>query len=316
MDIFSNEKKEAIGLLRFIYKRRKLLLGGILLGIGIGLMAYFMLPDKFRSNGIIYPSNPYNREELISNPQFGYDIEAERLMQLLESRSMRDKVVRQFGLVDYYGIDTTKNGWREVLTVKYVGDVQFERSKYLSIVISAELKDPDLAADVVNYIIEFVNEYRMQIYSGNISAELEYLKKRRDLQRKRFQSVRAKIYAVKDTNDIENIIENYLLKSAKDQYYDSDFINNVQMTEWLEDYKTQKHKFHEYDLAYQKALEVSKRPVLKDYVIDNAVPVHKPVFPSLIVNVLLGAIGGFFVSFFLVWILGQWKQLRRTIDSQ
>lgn len=133
MDIFKNEKEEAIGLLRFIYEKRRILLAGLFLGITIGVLAYMVLPSKFRSNGIIYPSNPYNRDELISNPQFGYDIEAERLVQLLESRSMRDKVVEKYDLIDYYEIDSTVNGWRGLLTERYVNDVQFERSNtYLS----------------------------------------------------------------------------------------------------------------------------------------------------------------------------------------
>jgi len=314
MDIFDDEKRQAYGLLAFIYRKRKILIVGLLFGIMMGVALYKFSPDKFSSIGIVYPANPYTRDQLISNPQFGHDVEAERLMQLLESRSMMDKVVDTFELINYYDIDTLKPGWRGTLTTSYVSDVQFERSKYLSVVISAEMKDPELASEIVNYIIAEVNRYRREIYNENIKDELAYLKERRTQQRKKFWEIRKKIYSVKDTSDLDNIVENYLLKSAKEQYYPSDFIDNVEMADWLEQYKTEKHKFLEYDLAYKKALEVSKRPVLKDYVVDYGIPVYKPVSPTFAIIVLMGFIG-LLVTLVIVWLLGSWQKIKKELGK-
>ena len=46
---------------------------------------------------------------------------------------MRDRTIEKFKLYDYYEEDTTEKAWRSELSIKYIKDVTFFRSKYLSI---------------------------------------------------------------------------------------------------------------------------------------------------------------------------------------
>lgn len=285
---------------------------GSLIGMVLGIVAYAMLSKKYKSQGIIYPANPNTRDQIISNPQFGHEIEVERLMQLLESRNIRTRVVNEFNLVDYYEIDSTQLDWKERLNSRFINDIQFDRTKYMSIVISAELKDPILASKVVNYIIDVADDFRKEMYNRNIKSELQYLKEKRDEQEIRFKAVRSKIYKLKDSTKTENIIENFLNLSAKEKFYESDFINSVAITDLLEDFKTQKHKFMQYDIDYQQAVEVAKRPVLKNYVVDRAIPSHKSVSPSILI-VVLGFFMGAFLAFMLSWVLDKWNRLKAEV---
>lgn len=288
---------------------------GSLIGMVLGITAYIALPKTYKSIGIIYPANPNTRDQIISNPQFGHEIEVERLMQLLESRNIRTRVVKQFDLYSYYEIDTNELDWQERLNKRFINNIQFDRTKYMSIVISAELKDPNLASSVVNYIISVADDFRKEMYNQNIKSELQYLKEKRDEQEKRFKTVRSKIYELKDSTKAEDIIENFLNLSAKEQYYKSDFINSVVITDLLEDFKTQKHKFMQYDIDYQQAVEVAKRPVLKNYVVDRAIPSYKKVSPSILL-VIVGCFMGAFLAFMLSWILDKWNQVRTEVANE
>src|SRR5690606_20772606 len=140
-----------------------------------------LLTDKkYRSTAIIYPGNTYLRDEVISNPQFGTERESEQLMQMLESESIRDSVVKKFDLVNYYELDTNSIDWRERLTLKYIRDINCFKSKYMSIVISATTTKPELSAEIVNYITDVIDQYRESIFYENMHLELSYLQENYD----------------------------------------------------------------------------------------------------------------------------------------
>src|SRR3989338_6639569 len=165
--------------LSFLYKNRKMFAMALLLGGVVGGGISFFIPKKYLSTAIIYPYNSHTRENLVVNPQFGFEVETEQLMQLLESKSMFYRTVEKFKLYDYYGVDTTQNTWHSELSMKYISDVNFYRSKYLSVVINVTMEDPNLAADVANFQVEEVDRYRDAIFRDNRErelaiAELEY----------------------------------------------------------------------------------------------------------------------------------------------
>lgn len=303
MDIFSEEKQDAQSFLAFVLRHKwRLLLGG-LAGASLGLLVFIITPEKYMAHGIIYPANTYTRDQVISNPQFGHEVEAEQLMQLLESRSLRDSVVKTFDLLDYYELDSSKQEWRDQLTKHYVKDVQFERTRYLSIVISAEFKDPELAANVVNYIIETVDQYKAAIFDQNIKDELHFLQRQVKNQEQKLAHIKQQIYLLKDTLKPENIIENYLLKSSKEQYYASEYVNTPGMAELIDEYRIQKQKYIDWKKDYVGAKEMAKRPILQNYVLDYAVPSYDKVSPKLSIYLAFGfLLGGILTLLLLVWM--------------
>lgn len=296
MDLFSEEKKDGKNLFDFLRSNRLFLTVGSFLGLCAGIVSFYYQDEKFMSYGIVYPANTYSRDQVISNPQFGHELEAEQLMQLLESRNIRDSVIQQFNLIDYYDLDTSEAAWADELTQQFIDDIQFEKTRYLSIVIKAEMRDPKLSSEIVNYIIEVVDRYKASIFKENIKEELAFLEQQLGNQQKKLKSIKAKIYAIKDTSKAENILENYLLKSSKDKYYESDYINTPYMAKLVDDYKVQKQKYLDWKKDYIGAKEMSKRPVLENYVLDRGVPSYKPISPSLIFNALVGLLAGFVFS--------------------
>ncbi len=312
MSIFQEEEREAYGVIEFLYRNWKKLALAAIIGLVLGVGITFLMPNKYRSFGIIYPPNSYTRDKLISNPQFGHEQETEHLMQLLESSSMRDSVVERFNLKDYYEIDTSVQGWRETLNLRYIADVGFFRSKYLSVVISAETKDPELSANIVNYIIDAVNRYKERVFQANIRQELAFFKKRYDNSLAERDSVVSLIYSLKDTSDGNNLITNYKNRLAKDGYINDDFINTPRMEELVREYDNIEARTMGFKNDLAVAVDASKKPFLKNYVIDRAEPVYKKVSPSLMWNGLLGLLIVTGITAFFLMISARLKTLRSS----
>ncbi|MAX80617.1 MAG: hypothetical protein CL843_10645 [Crocinitomicaceae bacterium] len=290
MSLFEEEKQDSTDVIQFLYSNRKALIISFVIGGVLACAVSFLLPKKYRSTGIIYPPNTYVRDQLISNPQFGHEIEVEHLLQLLESASLRDSVIDQFNLIDYYEIDTTSTaGWKQELVLKYIDDVKFFRSKYLSVVINVETKDAVLSANIVNYIIETVNKHKKAVFQGNIKNEIEYFKKRYEESKKKPQEILDQIYALKDTSTSKNLISNYLNNLNKENFVNNDFIDSREMESLVEEYIIYDDQMKERKHDYEQALDANSKPLLKNYVIDYAKPNYKKVSPSISVNALIGS---------------------------
>lgn len=290
MSVFENEEKNAQDFIYFLYKYRKAIIFSFILGSLLGLGLAFTKDKKYLSTGIIYPANTYTRDQLLVNPQFGTEVETEQLMQLLESQSIRDSVIHHFDLINYYEIDKSKKDWKNQLNLKFIEDINFFRSKYMSVVISAKTKDPALSADIVNYIIKVVNGYKTKIFEHNRLKELSYQKNRVKKQQLVLDSLKNKIYVQKDTAISQNLISNYLNLSGKENYVPSDFIDSREMEELMEDYRVQYAIFQDYRNDYLQAADQINKPIVDNYVVDTAEPNYKKVSPSFSLHLFLGGV--------------------------
>lgn len=293
MSLFEEEKKDTTEVVRFIVQHRKILLialvaGGIISGVISGF-----LPKKYRSTAIVYPPSTYMREQLISNPTFGHELEVEYLLQLLESAPIRDSVIQQFELINYYEVDTTQQSWRNELTLKYIKDITFSRSKYLSVVIEATTKNPELSAQIVNYILDVVNKQKKNVYSGNVQREFNFFKERYLKSKERPAEIINRIYALKDTTLSKNFITNFLRNSNSENYIDNDFIDSREMEQLVEDYKIYQALMLDRKADFEQAKDASNKPLLENYVVEKAKPNYKKVSPSLLVNTLAGGLLAF-----------------------
>ncbi|MEI6900574.1 MAG: Wzz/FepE/Etk N-terminal domain-containing protein, partial [Bacteroidota bacterium] len=149
--------------------------------VAIACIATFVvtlfIPKEYTSSAVVYATDSNSLDDVLRNPQFGYDVEADRLIQLLQSRSIRDSIIRKYQLVKYYDIDTTDNDWSYWLNKKYERDIGFSKTVFMSVVISASTKDPKMSANIVNEIISLVNTTRERLLKQNLVVALNSLQK-------------------------------------------------------------------------------------------------------------------------------------------
>ena len=109
---------------------------------------WFITP-KYKSNAVVYPSNitPYSEES-----------ETEQMLQFLQSRDIKDSVIRKFNLAEHYEIDSTYEFFYTTLLYEYSQHVSINKTPYESVEIEVLDKDPMIAMEVVNAIIDFYNK--------------------------------------------------------------------------------------------------------------------------------------------------------------
>lgn len=109
------QKNELLQIIKFIYNHHKIYLKAIIITIILSVLVTFLLPKKYRSTGIIFPTFSNSLEDTYNNPMFGYDVEADRILQLLQSQEVQDSINAKFNLVNYYELDTLDERWRDEL---------------------------------------------------------------------------------------------------------------------------------------------------------------------------------------------------------
>ena len=110
MNVFDQETANGKLAIAFIWKHRITLVIAIIIGaVGAAGVTYFIKPE-YRSTGIIFPTNSNKLESVMANPQFGFDLDADRLMQILESRQVQDAVVEKFNLAKEEIVKAVSNG--------------------------------------------------------------------------------------------------------------------------------------------------------------------------------------------------------------
>ena len=104
----------SIDLVAFLWRQRRLLIGITLLGVVAGVIAAFVIPEKFRGEVILYPAISNSASRSLLNEQsgsrddilaLGDEEDAQQLMQMLQSDEIRERTTGEFDLMSVYRID-------------------------------------------------------------------------------------------------------------------------------------------------------------------------------------------------------------------
>lgn len=299
--------------LHFLFRNRKLFLSALLTGGILGVGITFFIPKKYLSTAIVYPYSAHTKADLMSNPQFGYELETEQLMQLMESKSMRDRTIEHFKLYKYYGMDTNEAGWRSELTLRYIKDITFFRSKYLSVIINVETRSPELSAKIANFQVSEVNNYRAKIFQQNREDDLASVKQQLDKTTKLVDSMKTRIYAIKSNKS--QLVYNFMENLNNENYDASVFVNDPLLEEiiptFIRTYNAREFLAEEYK---NKKAQL-ETPLPSVYVVDSAYPSYRKNSPSMMINGFVGAFTVFFATLTWVIVRRKWLELKSTVND-
>jgi uncharacterized protein involved in exopolysaccharide biosynthesis len=315
MEIFEKEKNEGLVFLRILIKNIRLILIFVTVSTAITMIVTYLTPKKYESNAVIFPTESNSIDDVIRNPQFGYDIEADRLIQLLQSRSIMDSIIKRFNLTNYYEIDKDKPDWYEQLKKKYGKDIYFTRTPSMSIGIHAKTTKPEMSASIVNSIISLISSVREKLYKQNlkiavVSLSREYYSLKNDLDSlnllvqnltrdkknlKQFIQAERYISLVFDKTELENNESAMALQQLINQY-------NVKIT-W----------FYDVQNKLKNTRLMIERPLPSVYVVETAIPSYKKVFPSYFTNLMISLAASFLFISFLLFLLHQVTTLHNKL---
>jgi capsular polysaccharide biosynthesis protein len=306
-----SDTRMVIGFLRTNLKR--LLLWGIAGGIVAAIITFF-IDKQYRSYAVVFPPSSTAIENSIDYPNFGYDVEADRLMQILESREIRDSVILKFDLEKYYDADRSNKTWHDALIRKYSKDINFERTNSMAVIIHARNKNPEMAADIVNYIISAADRFREKLYKKNIFPAYDYAVREYKSQKDAVDVLEKKLTDELRENNLSGLLvlasDALITVNLEKLGNKSDGTGSTSIGTDIIAFKSMYKQLEETKSRMLKIKKTLENPIPVLFVVHNGEPLYRKVSPSYLVNALAGFLLASFVAL-LILLVSESRGLRR-----
>jgi capsular polysaccharide biosynthesis protein len=249
-----------IAVLRILLKWKKpIAILVVVSGIVAALFSVFVMDEYFYSWSTIYPTNQYvNDRSMIFNSEqaagqveyFGTKSDVNRVLTIANSEPVAQYIIDSFKLVSHYKIDTTKPYWRTKVKKKYDKNYEAIKTEHDAIQISIYDTDPNLAAAIVNAVVEKaddLNKSHIEETKKNLYGLIAYqiIEQQRDVNRYiDTLSLLAKEYKIKvasggpgtevvNGND-ERAVEQYKVLLSKQENAEKELGNRINIKQQME----------------------------------------------------------------------------------
>lgn len=148
---------ESTHLLVFIYRNLKTLIAvGFLAAVAASGVS-LMLDEYYQSTVVMFATSQHSLgeqffEETKKNDllAYGETEDAERLLQILNSHRIRNRIIEKYDLYTHYNIDPSEPGAKTDMALTYGSNVSANLTRFGSIRVQVLDTDPELARDMAN----------------------------------------------------------------------------------------------------------------------------------------------------------------------
>ena len=170
----------------------------VLVAVVAAVIAYvFTLPvfikPRYRSSATVYPVNLNS---------YSTETRTDQLLQLLQSNSIRDSLIKQFDLETAYEIDIDLKGGYFALYNEFLERVEISKTKYESVMIEVVDEDPVRARDMVNAMLEEVNSLARRLQREKSQEVLRIAARTVEHERFKLDSVEARLDTLRRTSGL------------------------------------------------------------------------------------------------------------------
>ncbi|HTL81254.1 MAG TPA: hypothetical protein VL651_06100 [Bacteroidia bacterium] len=282
-------------LLKFYFGKWKMISTVVITCTLIAFVSAFFIPKRYLGRAMFFVPSDVSIDKVMENNQIGYDVEADRVLEIIGSEQVKDSVVKKFGLVSYFGIDTTQKDWPQQLDNIYRLRIVASRTNIMAVVIQAETKDPQLSARIADYVMRCTERVRERMYKTNTGLAEQIYKAQYDSKKAEQDSLENKITTLrKSTSTNYPLLSNTFIADGNMKSNDPDLEVLTQQ------FINGNNRLNDIQLKYENARDVNAQPVSRFYIIDNGYPVYEPVFPK---RTFLAGMAFFGSLFFMMAVL-------------
>jgi LPS O-antigen subunit length determinant protein (WzzB/FepE family) len=327
-DTISELEKERQNLLVFIWKKRKILMITTGIVMVCSIVVSLLLTPVYRSTAVVFPaatstvSFSEQRNAKAAAMDFGEEEQAEQLVQILQSSRIRDKIVEQFDLMKHYNISPSDPNKHFKLIEKYNDHFLFVRTRYGSIQIDVLDREPQLAADMANKIVDLIDTVKNEMIRERTLPAFEINKRKKEQMEDDREFVLSKLDSLAELGVVSlegrtNLFQAYVdSKSAAEKAeikktidvnlkYGSDF-------DGLEFIRNEKiMKLEEFMVSYEQAESDANTDFNHKFIVERAVVADKKDKPKRMIIVLLATIGSFVFMVFALLIKERINELKK-----
>lgn len=318
MSIYNERTFDGPSMIRLLWRRKWWIMGTTAVVVILVVLLTSLQPKKYVASGLVIPPSTNDLENFIHQPRYGYDVEADRLIQMLASGSLRDTIVKLFDLLDYYDLDTSKAGWNAQLSERFYRDINFNRTRYMSVAISAKMDNPRLSADVVNALIDNVDYLRQRVFKKSVAQQLASIKRENKAREREVYRLGDSLYSLSAQPGKRALRMLYYqlkfgegLNLDKRALFDGSGDRELQPSDELlvSEYLGAQHELQESRKKLERLEAMMERPVPGIYVVDRAGPSYEKVLPSYKRNVAIAGLATLVFSIVVVLLVARLREI-------
>ncbi len=324
----NKEKYVSNELIIFLWKKRKVLGWITIIGALTGVVISLLLPVLYESQAIVFPaatstvSYSEQRNAKANSMDFGEEEHAEQLLQILQSSRVRDRIIHQFDLATVYEIKPDARDFRYKLGKAYDSHISFERTRYGSIRISVLDKNPELAAQITNKIVELIDTVKNEMVKERTIPAYEVNKRKMDkLNRDQANLIaqmdslsrlgvvnaeaRANLFAALNDSRSKEDRDFFQNKIDVNLKYGALFDGLAELREYRIDRLTTQ------EVAYEQAQSDAFEDFNHKFVVESAVPADKKAKPKRSVIVILFTLMSLIFAIITLLIVQRINELKK-----
>ncbi|MEI6508559.1 MAG: Wzz/FepE/Etk N-terminal domain-containing protein [Bacteroidota bacterium] len=331
----NNYNFDFIEVIGFIYKWRKHL---IIVTIAAALLSMIFsssifITPKYQSSATFYPGTTnsistalfYSNKERGRDPlAFGDEETDEYFIQLLESGDLKGRIINKYNLMDHYHIKPDTKDKYTILYRKYDQNVSCKRTNYNSIEINVLDENPQMAADIANAVLTYVDTVKNEI-QGRVAKQAFQIVERELVRKQIFiDSIKAALKEI-GSKGMYNVQEQAQAltelqgKGTANQYTDKE---KKTIGEYGGDYINLENQliFETANMSdIRKKYEQSKVDVEAKlsniFVVNYASPAEGKAYPIRSLIVLLSTLITFVTACIVLVIIEKYQQFKKSLAN-
>ena len=323
----------SFSLVQFMWQKRNTLILVCLVVAVVSLIASFLVTPKFKSTAIVYAPRTNSVAKILLNEEsynerldmkaYAEDEETEQMMEILNSREIKDILIEKFDLYNHYGLGEGVS-YRQTKMYKYLkGNIEVKRTQYGAISVSVIDKDPQVAADMANEILVLLDSVKNRIDHERTIASYNLLKRQLEI-------VDAEVQRIDDSVQVlmQNGVFDFKSQSERvmQQYATAVAQGNTAGMKRLEDELKKMatwgprsltlYEEQAYFREYQSVVKIKMMNAIVDmdteipvkFVIERAIPADKKTYPKKSLIVLLSTVSAFILAVLVLLTIDKIKE--------
>ena len=287
---------QSFDLVSFLWNKKKLLIVIGIIAFLISAVVSLLIEEKFESTVTLYPAktSSVTFNEVITEDQsvskFGEEDEAEQMLQILESSSIRNRIISKYNLVQHYDIDIEGEYVNTSLNLTYSENINFRRNNNGAVLITVRDKSPDTAALIANDIAMLFDSSKNAMIHERAITDFEIKQVKLEKLKNEMRQLRDTMSSLSSlgvvTNDAyQALTEAYV--NSKNNTVKQSFKEKMEMTEKygsvLKSFQVKVEFLSErlatMETSYEQAESDAKSYLSHKFIVEKAYPAEKKAYP-------------------------------------
>ena len=325
----TSSEHNSFDLISFLWSKKSWLISISILAFISSSIVSLIIEEKFESTVTLYPSKTssitfnQNITEDQSVSKFGEDQEAEQMLQILESSSIRSKIINKYDLMSHYEIDLSSKYVNTNLTKTYLKNINFKRNKNGAVLIIVLDRSPDTAALIANDISLLFDSIKNAMIHERAVTDFEVKKQKLNKIRAEVQSLRDTMTSLSTMGVVTEdayraLTEGYV--NAKDAQMKESFKIKMNMTEKygsvLKSFEIKAgflaKRLANMETSYEQAESDANSNLSHKFIVEKAYPAEKKAYPIRWLIVVLSTFSTLLLGITLILIKNRIDQLKNS----